>query len=176
MNSTAFFEITKEIPFNDEAQNYLKEIVQELSLDLSPDHPGFYSDETTRCLYSEAAHRLKVELAKQPQPVDFQTLRNTWAQVVIDYHRNNNWNYPVEAKKPKRPLTEEQRNAREVALYIFIAIQTVLVLKTAVFYFGMHSASQPSETNNTMLVVTIISLLVTLAYFIWNRSQKEPKE
>lgn len=176
MNSLAFLEIIKEVALDSEAQAYLKEITQNLPQDLSPDRTGYYTDETINQLFAEAARRLHEDLATKSQPVDFHTLRSSWASVLTDYHRNNNWNYPLVDRKPPRPLTEDQKNTREVAIYIWIAIQTVLVLKTAVFYFGMHSASQPSDTNSVMLVVTIVSLLATLVYFIWSRSKKEPKE
>lgn len=176
MNSVTFVETIKDVPLDNEARAYLKEILQNLPQDLAPDRPGYYTDETLQSLSAEAARRLRQDLETQPHPVDFPTLRASWAGVLTDYHRNNNWNYPLIDKKPSRPLTAEQKSAREVAIYVWIAIQTVLVLKTAVFYFGMHSASQPSETNNVMLVVTIVSLLATLVYFIWSRSKNEPKE
>lgn len=176
MEQHIFLKVLENFNFTKEAQSYLQEMVENLPQDLSPGRPGYYSFETLHSLHLTAAEKLAALLNAAPSPNSFEDLRKAWAEVVIDYHRNNNWNFPVEAKKPKAPLTLEQKSAREVGAYVWLMIQTAFLLKTAVYYFGMHSASEPSTTNTVMLIVALFTTVATMFYFAWRRSRKDPKE
>lgn len=172
MGEDIFKKILSPLQLNDEAQSYLKEIIQNLPQDLAPDRPGYYSHETNEKLYTEAAERLAQQLAAVSGTIGFAELRSVWTDIVVDYHRNNNWNYPVTDKKPEKILTQEQKTFREMWPYILIMTLGLLVLKTSFFYFGMHSAAAPSTTNTVMLVVTLVVFFGALGFFIWRKNKK----
>lgn len=173
MGAETFKKPLSHLQLNDEAQSYLKEIVQNLPQDLTPDRPGYYSHETTDKLYADAAERLSQQLAAVPGIIGFEELRTAWTGIVVDYHRNNNWKYPVTDKKPEKILTQEQKTFRELWPYILIMTLGLLVLKTSFFYFGMHSAATPSTTNTVMLAVTLVAFFGALGFFIWKKNKKD---
>lgn len=173
MGEDTFKNTLSHLQLNEEARSYLKEIIQNLPQDLAPDRPGYYSHETIEKLYTDAGERLSRQLASASGIIGFEELRSAWTIVVVDYHRNNNWNYPVTDKKPEKILTQEQKTARELWPYILIMTLGLLVLKTSFFYFGMHSAAAPSTTNTVMLVVTLVAFFGALGFFIWKKNKKD---
>ncbi len=155
-----------------EARSFLGEMIRNLPQDFAPDRPGYYSHESRELLYAEAARRLAHRLSATSGSIDFAELRSAWTEVVVDYHRNNNWNYPVSEKKPEKILTQDQETARELWPYIWVLIQSGILLKTAVYYFGINSASEPSRVNTVMLVLALLISFGSLFFFAWRKSRK----
>lgn len=172
METAVFRKQLSDIPLNQEAESYLKEIIQNLPQDLSPDRAGYYSLETEELLTKDAAERLAQHLKTCDKPVSFEDLRSGWNAILVDYHRHNNWNYPVQAQKPVKELTEDQKTARELWPYIWVMIQSMIILKTAVYYFGITGSADPSTSNTVMLVLAILTSFGTLGFFAWRKSRK----
>lgn len=172
METAAFRKLLSNIPLNQEAESYLKEIIQNLPQDLSPDRGGYYSVETEELLIRDAAERLAQYLKTCDTPVSFEDLRSGWNAILVDYHRQNNWNYPVQAQKPVKELTQDQKTARELWPYIWVMIQSMIILKTAVYYFGINASADPSASNTVMLIIAILTSFGTLGFFAWRKSRK----
>lgn len=169
---TAFRKPLENVPLSEDAQAYLREIIINLPQDLAPDRSGYYSLETSEKLAQQASEKLAATLSSRPQPISFEDLRSAWTDILIDYHRNANWNYPTESKKPEKALTEDQKIRRELWPYIWVLIQSTILLKTLVYYFGINASADPSPENTIMLVLALLTSLGTLVFFAWRKSRK----
>lgn len=171
MEPTAFRTTLANISFDPEADSFLQEIIQNIPQDLSPDSPGYFSHETQELLLQDAGQRLAKLLSAAPQPVTFHDLRAGWDTVLVDYHRNNNWNYPTQSQKPEKILTQDQKNSRELFSYVWMMLRSLILLKTVVYYYGMHTATEPSTYHSVLLYVSLLLLLANMVYFVWKKSR-----
>ncbi|MGZ3772095.1 MAG: hypothetical protein ACXVCY_08570 [Pseudobdellovibrionaceae bacterium] len=160
-----FLATLQKISLDPEAWNYLQEIQKNLNQDFRPRRGGYFSHETLQSIVNMAANKLSENLQDQPKPITFKTLREQWTAVVVDYHSHNDWGFVSQTQKPEKILSENQKTVREMLPYFGILIATAFVVKTAFFYYGMHSASQPSTENTVLTAVTIALFFGLLFYF-----------
>lgn len=172
MNAEIFHQCLAQIPFDDEARSYLKEIIRNLPADLAPDGGGHYSKSTFHKLIKDAGDRLANLLSDCRTPVTYADLRDAWHVVMVDYHRQGNWGYPTQIEKPQKELTEDQKTARELWPYIWVLIQSSLLLKTVIMYFGIHASSEPTTQNTLFLAAALLTSAGTLIFFAWRKSRK----
>ncbi|ASD65070.1 hypothetical protein B9G79_16595 [Bdellovibrio bacteriovorus] len=171
MEATAFRTPLSGISLNKEAESYLKEIIQNLPQDLSPDRPGYYSHETKDLLLKDASERLALYLRGCPEPINFEDLRSGWNAVIVDYHRQNNWNYPTQPQKPEKKITQDQKIFKELFSYVWMMMRSLILLKTVVYYYGMHTATDPGTYHTVMLYGALLLLLANMVHFIWKKSR-----
>lgn len=155
-----------------EAKAYLKEIDQNLKADFTPGSGLYYSHEDTEKLQNLAFEKLSQKLGDIHQsPIEFQKLRDAWSEVVTDYHRSQHWGFVGQTQKPPQVLTEQQQIRREMWPYIWVVIQSMIILKTIVYYFGIKSSDDPTIENKIYLGLALGTSAFTLIFFAWRKSR-----
>lgn len=168
MNNPSFTaKYLADVSLTQEAQHYLKVIDQNFDGDFSTQGRGFFTAEDRELIQQQACAKAKELFAKATAPIDGAKLRQVWAEIVTDFHRNNFWGFQPQKYKPVKPLTEEQKIFRELRSYIAALILGLLFLKTTFFYYGMRFSNNPSDENKTYFVVTMALWLLSLLLFAW---------
>lgn len=162
----------EDFQFTAEAQAYLKEMEKNLKVDFTPPAGRFYSYEDFEKLTQMAYEKLAEKLQQTPPPIEFSVLRDAWAAIVTDYHRSGHWGYGGQTEKPPVVLTEQQQIRREMWPYIWVVIQSMIILKTIVYYFGIKSSDDPTTENKIYLALALGTSAFTLIFFAWRKSRK----
>ncbi len=153
-----------------DAQKALTETQTNFKQDFSTNR-GFFTEADEKSLREMALEKLDQELLKlSTTPVTAGELRQAWNMVVADFHRNNYWNFEPTTEKRPKVLTEEQKTFREMFPYVWAVIQSGIILKTAVYYFGIRSSTDPSTENHIFLYLALATSAGTLIYFAWKKS------
>lgn len=161
-----------------EVHGSIKMAVQEIAkshlLDLSPPAGLHYSVETQDQLTAEAARRLALAVSQSLNSE--KSVNELWQDIATDFHRNNRWNFQAGLKtRPQRPPTQEQKVFRELLPYVWSLVQSVVIMKAAVYYFGMQSSNEPSTQNNVLFAITLTISFGSLFIFAWRKSRNENK-
>lgn len=67
----------------------------------------------------------------------------TWSSIVTDFHRSGYWGFrllPKNHPSSKKPLSEEQVQTRDVRRFFWTAIQSLVIMKGIILYFGLNYA------------------------------------
>jgi hypothetical protein len=155
-----------------EAQAYLREIEKNLKSDLAAPANLYYSHEVFEELSQTALKKLKTRLSQLSTPVDLEALRSAWRETVMDYYKSNNWGFQAQTIKPPRILTEDDKVRKELWPYIWVVIQSMIILKTVVYYFGIQASDDPSTLNKVLLCLALGTSAFTLIFFAWRKSRK----
>lgn len=155
-----------------EARSFLKEIETNLKQDFTPEPGTYFSNEDFDEIVTNAYSRLLKETESLDKPLRFADLREQWRKVVTEYHRSQHWGYRGQKEKPRKVLTEEQKTVRELWPYIWVVIQSMIVLKTIVYYFGIRTSNDPSPENKIFLILALGTSAFTLLFFAWKKSRK----
>lgn len=68
-----------------------------------------------------------------------------WSKIVTDFHRGGYWGFQLISKNhplSKRPLSEEQLQTRDVRRFFWTAIQSLVIMKGIILYFGLNYAME----------------------------------
>jgi hypothetical protein len=152
-----------------EAKVYLRDIRKNFYSDFAPPSSQYYTEETYQNLFDQAVEKLNSKLSQQDSPINFSMLREAWNQVVIDFYQNQRWGALAVREKPKVALSEDQKIFRELAPYFGLIFVVAFTVKTAFFYYGMHSASNPSTENNVWLGITLALFFSSMFFFAWKK-------
>lgn len=72
-----------------------------------------------------------------------------WREVVIDFHRNAHWGYPLLSKHDKATRaqpSEEVVRAKTVRRFFWTALQSLVIMKGIIMYFGLNYAIEREAT------------------------------
>ncbi|QDK39486.1 hypothetical protein [Bdellovibrio sp. NC01] len=173
MNNPSFTaKYLTDVSLTEEAQRYLKVIDQNFDDDFSTQGRGYFSAEDRELIQQRACAQAKELFAKATAPIDGEKLRQVWAEIVTDFHRNSFWGFQPLKHKPVQPLTEEQKTYRELWPYIWVLIQSGIILKTVVYFFGIRASNDPSPENTVYLILALLTSLGTLVFFAWRKHRK----
>jgi hypothetical protein len=165
-------ELFNDLNLTPEAQFYLREIEKNLKSDLAAPSNLYYSHETFKVLSHTALEKLKLRLNQLPGPIELGTLREAWQQTVTDYYTANSWGFQPQTAKPPKILTEDDIVRKELWPYIWVVIQSMIILKTVVYYFGIQTSDDPSPLNKALLGLALGTSAFTLIFFAWRKSRK----
>jgi len=155
----------------------LQTIAQDHLKDLSPTHGRHYASEVQDQITIEAARRFRqLVMNEMNSTLTDARLSELWRSIVTDFHRNANWGHKPELKsKPRSPLTHEQKISNELFPYVWALVQAVVVMKAAVYYFGMQSSNEPSFQNDIFFALALIISFGSLFIFAWRKSEPTDK-
>jgi hypothetical protein len=75
-----------------------------------------------------------------------------WPDIVRDFHTSQHWGFevlPMGHPETKPPVTESDKNAREVRAFFWTAFQSLLILKAFVLYFGLNYAIHHDDASGS---------------------------
>ena len=127
-------------PVHSDDDVYLDRLSQSYWMDLTS-HLTFYFAEQQRSEITKKAANFFGDLV-QSQPLD-----EAWKSVLRDFNQKNYWDFDHQIKKPKSAQTEEQKIFWKLFKYTWAFFQAMVILKIAVYYFGLESAVHPDQTN-----------------------------
>lgn len=151
-----------------EAEPILKEIAQKAEADFKP-FDRFFQDEQLTTIVQQASEKTFAHIEK----IDANEIRQKWSLVVVDFHRNQYWGHQPTSLKPKRPHSSEQKIRRELFSYIWVFFQSMIVLKTAVYFFGLEYADKREPINLFFLLAAITTSFSSLIFFAYRKSRKQ---
>lgn len=130
-------------------------------------HLSFYFSNEDRLLITEKSATL---LAKNRSSHEFS---EAWKLVLLDFNKNNYWNFSPISKKPKVAQTEEQKIFWKLFKYAWAFFQAMVVLKIAVYYFGLESATHPDQVSSVWVWIFFSISVSSLVFFAYrNRHDK----
>ncbi|KYG65932.1 hypothetical protein AZI86_02350 [Bdellovibrio bacteriovorus] len=154
-------------PASPEGGEFLKELERSISQDLWKSAGGPWSESSENIFRQRAMEKL----AKAVHGTTREDYQKAWNEVVRDFHQNY-WGEKRLLKKEKKPKTEEQKIFWELFSYIWMMLQATLVVKTAVFYFGIKSANEDSTEGKIYVTLAILFSFVSLFFFAYRKSKK----
>lgn len=141
------------------AKNYWSDLTTHLST--------YFRNEDRLKITRKAAELLSENLKKAPA-------EQAWTLVIRDFLEKNYWGFQQIIKKPKEKLTQEQEIFWKIFKYAWAFFQSMIVLKIAVYYFGLESAQNPAQTS-VLWVWFFFSISVSsLVFFAYqNRNDRD---
>lgn len=162
-----FFVESCQLTKNDPLAAYVTEIAKNYWSDLTTHLSTYFSNEDRLQITQKAAELLAENLKTVPTD-------QAWPQVIRSFVQNNYWGFQQITKKPKKKQTEEQQIFWKIFKYAWAFFQSMIVLKIAVYYFGLESAENPDQTS-VLWVWFFFSVSVgSLAWFAYrNRNDRD---
>lgn len=171
-------------PLGDEpaALQFLRDLEKSISQDLWKSWGGHWSESSVEVFRKTAIEKwvMQLQLKSKSSPSSQTTVLvpenlflMVWTEVVRDFHQDAQahsssrtiWGEQALAKKEKKPLTEEQKSHRKLFMYIWAMMQTAIVTKTAIFYFGLKSAEEGTTEGKVYVTLAILTTLFSLSFF-----------
>lgn len=145
----------------------IAEIAKTYWSDLTTHLSTYFSNEDRLKITQKAAEMLSENL-KTKTPAE------AWPLVIRHFVENNYWGFQQISKKPKTKKTEEQLTFWKIFKYAWAFFQSMIILKIAVYYFGLESAQNPEQTS-VLWVWFFFSVSVgSLAFFAYrNRNDQD---
>ncbi|MGZ6485994.1 MAG: hypothetical protein ACXWQQ_05645 [Pseudobdellovibrio sp.] len=149
-----------QIELNAIAKNYWTDLTSHLS--------GYFSHADREKMTELAAQKLAARLNKGENPLA------AWPEIIRDFVAHQNWGFKTTRIKPVKKLTEDQKNSKTLFKYIWAFVQSMIVLKIAVTFFGLKSADNPNEYNPIWVWIFFGISVGSLGFFAYrNRSDVE---
>ncbi len=136
-------------------------------IDMTAHLTSYFSHESREYITIYAAGLLK-EKIKNGIAAD-----QAWKDVIRDFLSNNYWTQSPQIKKPEVKKTEEQKIFWHLFKYGWALFQAMIVIKIAIYYFGIEGAAHPDQTNPAWVWVFFgISLISLFAFAYRNRKDE----
>ena len=153
-------------PVHSEDDVYLKKLSGFYWADLTS-HLSFYFSPADRLLITKKAAQLLAEGERK------HGLDEAWKNVLRNFNQNNFWDFERITEKPKKIQTEEQKIFWKLFRYTWAFFQAMVILKIAVYYFGLESADHPDQTNVAWVGFFFGLSFLSLVFFAYrNRNDK----
>lgn len=143
----------------------LEEVSRNLELDLFSNLRAHFSYEEKLQILKIAAEKFTKELPQQSPD-----LRASWSALVVDFHRNSYWGFlPTLNRAEPPPLTENQKVTKELFPFVWVLVQSVVIMKAAVYYFGMQSSNEPSDKHTYLFIAVLLVAFGSPFLFAWRK-------
>lgn len=145
-------------------ENKFKDLVLEVAqnywLDLTAHLNTYFSNEDRLQITAKAAAKLSENLTEPSR-------QEAWANVVRDFLQNNYWDFQKIVKRPTKKKTEEQRIFWKFFKYTWAFVQSMFIIKTAVYFFGVEAARRPDELSIGWMWLFFAISTASLFYFAY---------
>lgn len=149
-------------------ESFLHKLEDSIAQDLWLSAGGYWSASSIETFRAKAMQKLAEEVQKDTR----EAYESAWIHVIRDFHTNY-WGERRLSKKEKKPETEEKKIFWELFSYIWILLQATLVTKTAIFYFGIKSAQEDSDSDKIYVILAILFSFGSLGWFAYRKSKKQ---
>ncbi len=128
--------------------------------------------------YQEISHHAGERLAqawleRKAQIHSASQLRDLWHDLAADFHRNNFWGFPQQQEEAELPADPEVQRQKEGLSYIWMALQSLILMKIIILVFGIRFSNEPNLTNALIFFTVLILAFGGLFFFAYrwrNRS------
>lgn len=149
--------------FND----YVHNIAGTYWIDLTGHLNTYFTNEDRLQITKKAAELLSENIKTTAQ-------EQAWPIVIRDFLQNNYWGFQSTTKKPKLKQTEEQQVFWKFFKYTWAFIQSMFIIKTAVYFFGIKAASNPDQVSIGWMWLFFTISAASLFFFAYrNRNDKD---
>lgn len=103
----------------------------------------------------------------------------SWADIVADFHRSGHWGFavlPAGHPDTKVPDTMEVKRAREVRGFMWTTVQSFIVIKTFVMFFGLNYAIDPTPFYGWGLAISVTISFASLLIFAIRKSRSANRD
>lgn len=150
--------IENEQALNDLSGNYWIDLTSHLS--------SYFSYEDRLQITQKAAVLLNEQLRSE-------TFNEAWKNVLRDFNQKQQWGFQTTSIKPKKVQNEEEKIFWKLFKYVWAFFQSMVILKIAVYYFGLESASNPDQTSKIWVWLFFSLSASSLIFFAYrNRHDK----
>ncbi len=156
-------------------QKQIQEIAQNHLLDLTSISRGYFSFETQFKITESAAMRLKDNLAAESSELDASKLQSLWVAIVRDFHSQNYWGLETVREKPKKEKAVDPVH-RELFPYIWAFVQSAIIMKVVVYFFGIRYTRDQSNENWWYITLALLTAGGSLVWFAFRHHRKMKKE
>jgi len=162
-----------QVRFPEVSKTVWGEIEKNIEADLFSNLGGHFNSEDLR--------RLRDQLSSQMQSRKTQDLDRSWSQiwgdVMEEFHRSKYWGLSLQrGAAPSPPPTEEQKVRRELWTYIWALVQSTIILKFVIYYFGIRAAEEHDEELKVYLYLFIGISFLSLFFFAYRKRKENPKD
>lgn len=150
---------------------YVNNMAPSYWLDLTVHLQTYFTDEDRLQITKKAADLFAEKLDTAS---DTLTPEQAWQQVILSFVQNNYWDFQTIAKKPKIKKTEEQEIFWKFFKYTWAFIQSIFIIKAAVYFFGLEAASHPEQISIGWMWLFFAISVSSLIFFAYrNRNDKD---
>lgn len=154
-------------PQSTTADEDLAQIAKNHWTDLTTHLNSYFSNEDRLQITQKAAELLA-------QHTTSENLSIAWTHVIRDFYTQNSWGFKTVTYKPKLKKTEEQKIFWKLFKYGWAFFQSMIVLKIAVYYFGLESAERPEDVSQFWVWLFFGISVGSLAFFAYrNRNETD---
>lgn len=145
---------------------FVCEVATHYWIDLSSHLNAYFSNEDRIAITKKAAILLGYNLTLMES-------QEAWTAVVRNFIEEQNWGFTTSNKKPVKKQTEEQKIFWQLFKYVWAFFQSMVILKIAVYYFGLESAEHPDQVSVIWVILFFLISAGSLALFAYrNRHDK----
>lgn len=146
---------------------YVLNVSKTYWVDLTTHLSGHFSNEDRLAITKKAAELLSDNLKNSRTDL-------AWSNVIRDFVVNSQWGYNTTNTKPTVKKTEEQKIFWRFFKYAWAFFQSMIILKIAVYYYGLESAEHPDEVSVGWVWLFFGISVGSLFFFAYrNRNEKD---
>lgn len=146
---------------------YVVNVSKTYWMDLTTHLSGYFTNEDRLAITQKAAEHLSENLKLTAPDL-------AWANVIRHFIQHNQWGYTTSNTKPIIKKTEEQKIFWKFFKYAWAFFQSMIVLKIAVYYYGLESAEHPDEVSVLWVWMFFGISVGSLFFFAYrNRNEKD---
>lgn len=97
---------------------------------------------------SHGAFRLRDREKIYAKAIALEQSGQTWSDVVADFHRSGHWGFKLlrlDHPETVIPVSPEAQKTKDVRAFFWTAIQSLVILKGVILYFGLNYAMEREE-------------------------------
>ncbi|MBC7741976.1 MAG: hypothetical protein H7061_07260 [Bdellovibrionaceae bacterium] len=128
--------------------------------DLTSHILGYFNYEERLAITEKAAQQLSLR-CKNAVPTE------AWPEVIRDFVNEQSWGFATTTKKPPYKETEQQKIFWTLFKFIWAFFQSMIILKTAVYYFGLEGGNHPDQTSGAWVWLFFSLSASSLIFFAY---------
>lgn len=163
------------VRFEPSVQNQIQEIAQNHLLDLTSISRGYFSFDSQFKITEKAAIGLAERLAAEGSDLDTVRLQSLWVAIVRDFHSQGYWGIETVREKPKKEKVVDPVH-RELFPYIWAFVQSAIIMKVVVYFFGIRYTRDQSNENWWYITLALLTAGGSLVWFAFRHHRKMKKD
>lgn len=145
----------------------IKLIAKNHWLDLTAHLNTYFSNEDRLNITKKAAEQLAHNFKTMPP-------EEAWPAVIRNFLANQYWGFQPILQKPQIKKTPEQQIFWNLFKYVWAFVQSMFIIKTAVYFFGIEATRHPEKLSIGWMWLFFTISVGSLFFFAYrNRNEKD---